>query len=307
MPILLTEKIRIGISACNAGARVRWNRAGRDRIQFLEREKDAFIWAPVCPEVNAGFGVPRPTIKLSGGNGSDVLNKKAKVKNRFGRDVTNELIQGCAIAKNILDNSKIDAFVYMDGSPTCGVYRTTLKNTSRGKPPGVFGAMLLDEKLFLIPALELESPVKWWDWRRRLHAFVWLKNAPIQSKKEIIDIWHQYKFLCQEVERKTADDIGHRIANMPKKLSAAFIDDWKTQILQLIRRPSTTPKIRSALQKHIAHYCRKSKKACDISPNAIRLGSRKLYQQLLDMEKRALLEGIEFAGTPVIFRENRGR
>lgn len=299
--IFLSEKIRVGISACNIGAHIRWNSVGWDRIKLLERERDSFIFVPVCPEVNAGFGVPRETIKLSGGNGIDVLNKKAKVKNRRGKDVTNDLLRGCEISKKILDYSKVDAFIYMDGSPSCGVYRTTLKK-SRGKPPGLFGAMLLDEKLFLIPALDLESPIKWWDWRRRLHAFIWLKNAEIKSKKDIVDIWHRYKFICQEADRKIADKIGSMVANMPKKITKKFIEEWKSEILLLIRQPSSIKKIRSFLQKHIAYYCKHSKKRCDISPEDIQKGSNKLFKQLLDMEKRSILEGIEFAGTPVIFR-----
>jgi uncharacterized protein YbbK (DUF523 family) len=307
MDYILSNKLRIGISACNAGAHVRWNRAGWDRIKLLEREKDAFIWIPVCPEVNSGFGTPRETIKLAGGNGQDILDKKAKVKNRHGRDVTSELLRGCEISKKILDESRIDAFVYMNGGPTCGVHRTTLKNQSRGKPPGLFGAILLKEDIFLIPALDLESHVKWWDWRRRLHAFVWLKNTTIQSKREIIEIWHKYKFVCQELDRKIANDIGHKVANMPNKLTSQFIHDWKKQILQLIRQPSSIKKIRGALQKHISHYCKSLNESCDISPNDIQQGSNKLYSQLLDMEKRAYLKGIEFAGTPIIFRDSGRR
>jgi uncharacterized protein YbbK (DUF523 family) len=58
MPIIMHEKIRIGVSACNAGARVRWNRAGWDRIAPLNREMTSFVWTPVCPEVMSGREPP---------------------------------------------------------------------------------------------------------------------------------------------------------------------------------------------------------------------------------------------------------
>jgi hypothetical protein len=135
MPILIEERIRIGVSACNAGARVGWNRAGWDRIAAIRREMTGFIWTPVRPEVMSVFGVPRDPVRLSGGNGHDLWQGTARMKNRSG------------------------------------VYRTTLKNKRLGNPPGVFGSLLLQEDLFLIPAVDLESPIKWWDWRRRLHAF----------------------------------------------------------------------------------------------------------------------------------------
>ncbi|MBN2689609.1 MAG: DUF523 domain-containing protein [Gammaproteobacteria bacterium] len=307
MSIIISDKIRVGISACNIGARVRWNRAGWDRIKPLEREAEAFIWVPVCPEVNAGFGVPRDTIKLSGGNGFDVLAGNAKVKNRHGRDVTQSLMSGCEISMQILKNSKVDAFFYMDGSPSCGVYRTTLKNSSRGKPPGLFGALLLNENFFLIPALELESPVKWWDWRRRLFAFVWLKSAIISNKSDLVDIWHQYKFICQEVDRSRADEISYLVATLPKHINSDFVEKWRIKVLLLLREPSKMPKIRSALQKHVAYYNKHAETKVNIDPNDIARGSHKLFEELLLIEKQAFLQDIEFAGAPVIFRsKNRG-
>lgn len=303
MPYVLSRKLILGISACNAGAHVRWNRAGWDRIKLLEREKDAFIWVPVCPEVNSGFGVPRHTIKLSNGTGDDFWQQKARVKNRQGRDVSQEIAQGCQTSLDILERSNIDAFVYMDGSPSCGVYRTTLRNTSRGKPPGVFGSLLLKKDLFLIPALDLESPLKWWDWRRRLHAFIWLKDQEIKSKKQLYDIWHNFKFICQEVNRKESDEISHLLADMPKKIGSTFIETWKTKVLSLVRQPSTPAKIRSVAQKHFSYYAKhlaKDKKS-EISAKDIKLSSRGFTKQLTELEKIAVLKNIIFAGTPVIY------
>jgi len=306
MAYIFSDKIRVGISACNAGAHVRYNRAGWDRLEWLGRERDAFIWTLVCPEINAGLGTPRQPMKLVNGTGDDLWLGKARMKNRSGKDLSAVIKQGSLWALDILKLADIDAFIYMDGSPSCGVYRTTLKKQSRGKPPGVFGSLLLKEDWFLIPALDLDSPVKWWDWRRRLHAFIWLKHADITSKKTLYDIWHQFKFLCQEVDRNEADAIGSKLANMPKNLTRAFIEQWRQSVLRLIRRPSTPAKIRSVLQKHFAFYCKHyAKKTCDLSPKDIKLGSHALVEQIWKMEKKVILEGIEFTGTPVIYRATR--
>lgn len=304
---ILEEKIRVGISACHYGAKVRWNGHGWDTVQQLGREKDAFIWMPVCPEVNAGFGVHRPTIKLSGGNGDDVWAGKAKVKNRYGRDVTQELKDGVNMSMEILKHANVEAFVFMEGSPTCGVYRTTLKNKRLGKPPGVFGSKLLDEAYFLIPALDLQSPVKWWDWRRRLHAFAWLKRKEINSKKDLYDTWHLLKFLCQEIDRPLSDDIGKALANAPKKLTKEFIHNWKTEVLYLLRRPSTLKRIYGFMQKHWAFY----KKHVDENLPEFEevfydtLGKHKIVEQLQHLEVECFKQGVEFGGVPVMYRDKR--
>jgi len=306
MPILIHEKIRIGVSACNAGARVRWNRAGWDRIAPLNREMTSFVWTPVCPEVMSGFGVPRDPVRLSGGNGNDLWKGTARMKNRSGQDLTERIRAGCQECLQALTRAEVEAFVFMEGSPSCGVYRTTLKNKRLGNPPGVFGALLLEEDLFLIPALDLESPIKWWDWRRRLHAFCWLKRLEITSKDQLYSAWHHLKFLCQEVDLQEARRIGAWLAGLPKRFSADTTRAWKSETLRLLRKPSSFRQISSIMQKHYAHYRKHfNPEAQDLVAPVSEMSKYKFVEELLAMEKRAVTERYDFEGAPVLFREKR--
>ena len=59
-------KFRIGISSCLLGNEVRWN-AGHKLDKYLTRTLGQFVeYVPVCPEVEAGFGVPRESFRLVG-------------------------------------------------------------------------------------------------------------------------------------------------------------------------------------------------------------------------------------------------
>jgi uncharacterized protein YbbK (DUF523 family) len=306
MAILLHEKIRVGVSACNAGARVRWNRAGWDRLASLNREMTSFVWTPVCPEVMAGLGVPREPMRLSGGNGQAFWNGTAHVKNRSGTDLTEQVRAGAEACLAALKRAGVEAFVFMEGSPSCGVYRTTLKNKRLGSPPGVFGALLLQEDLFLIPALDLESPLRWWDWRRRLHAFCWLKRQDIASRDQMYGAWHHLKFLCQEVNLAESRAIGARLAGLPKRFTAEQAADWKSAALKLLRQPSSAKRIAAVMQKHYAHYKKHfNREAGEITPPTEDMSRYRFVDELLAMEKRAVTEGYDFGGTPVIFRELR--
>ena len=205
----------------------------------------------------------------------------------------------------ILKEAGVEAFIFMEGSPSCGVYRTTLKNRRLGKPPGAFGSLLLKEDLFLIPAVDLESPVKWWDWRRRLHAFAWLKRQQMTSKNQIYHVWHLFKFLCQEVSREEAGEIGRRLAAMPKAFSRTFAEQWKKDVLALLRKPSALGRIHSIMLKHFSHYRKHFNPAAkEVRAPQTDLAKRMFINKLLEMEKRAILEGYEFAGVPVIYRQN---
>ena len=60
----LPRPIRIGISSCLLGQEVRFD-GGHKRDAFLTGTFGQFVeWVPVCPEVESGFGTPRPAMRL---------------------------------------------------------------------------------------------------------------------------------------------------------------------------------------------------------------------------------------------------
>jgi len=62
--VLLPRPIRIGISACLLGEKVRFD-GGHKQDPFLTGTFGRFVeWVPVCPEVEAGLGTPRESMRL---------------------------------------------------------------------------------------------------------------------------------------------------------------------------------------------------------------------------------------------------
>lgn len=302
--IVITEKLPIGISLCAMGGPVRYNGKGIDVLTALGREKNDFTFFPVCPECQAGLGVTRDPVHLSGGNGEQVWTGEAEVKNRSGKLVTREMKQGCLECLEVLKRSGVNAFIYMDGSPSCGVYRTTLKSTKRGNPPGVFGSLLLDEGFFLIPSSDLQSPLKWWDWRRRLLAFHWFANHPLHSMQELYETWYVLKFLCQELDNTWAREMGRTLASLSKSDFAQFEPTFRAQVLDLLRRPSTTVKITNSLWKHYSHYRKKKgKKVEEINSPDFKRNVTTIAKELSKMERTALEDDFLFGASPVIYRD----
>jgi 2-thiouracil desulfurase len=59
-----TSPVRIGISACLLGEKVRFD-GNHKRDAFLVEVFGRHVtWVPVCPEVEMGLGVPRKTMRL---------------------------------------------------------------------------------------------------------------------------------------------------------------------------------------------------------------------------------------------------
>lgn len=60
------------------------------------------------------------------------------------------------------------------------------------------------------------------------------------------------------------------------------------------------------MQKHYAHYRKHfNPEARDLEAPAADLSKYKFVDQLLEMEQRAVREGYDFEGAPVLYREKR--
>lgn len=301
-PIIFGDKPVIGVSACCMGCPVRYNGRGFDLIKGLGREKGDFTWVPVCPECLAGLGVVRDPVHIAGENGSAVWRGEAKVRSRGGRDITDDLLAGCQAALDNLQRAHVRAFVYMDGSPSCGVYRTTLKNQNRGKPPGVFGDLLNREGYFLIPALDLQSPLKWWDWRRRLLAFLWLSDTSLTTKGEAYEIWNRLKFICQEIDDPWARAKGRELAAWGRHVDAGVLDKFRLDVLELLRRPSTTRRLTASLLKSYAFYRKSTGQSIpEIGGPESRRNVTTVARELTLIERAAAQSGRFTGSAPVLY------
>jgi uncharacterized protein YbbK (DUF523 family) len=304
--IVISNRVAIGVSACCMGSPVRYNAKGWDMLSVMGREKNDFKWCPVCPECMAGLGVPREPIHLTGGDGSAVWTGEAEIKNRHGRLVTDDVKFGALSCLETLKRAGVTAFVYMDGSPSCGVYRTTLKSTRRGHPPGIFGSLLLEQGFFLIPAADMQSPLKWWDWRRRLLAFYWLKNLEIVSKAELYDTWAKLKFLFQELDMVRAQATGRKLAVFDRAPDEAYIREFKAEALEILRKPSTVKRITNSLWKNYSYYRKTMGKTVEgVNSPEFQRNITSIAKELVTMERKALDDEVMFGTSPVMYREKR--
>ena len=285
---------------------VRYNGKGFDLVKNLGREKQDFVWTAVCPECQSGLGVMREPIHISGTNGSEVWSGKAQIRNRQGLDLTDQVKAGSLECLSVLQRAGIKAFIYMDGSPTCGVYRTTLRKQSRGKPPGVFGSLLYQNGFFLIPALDLQSPLKWWDWRRRLLAYIWLNEINIDDRSDLYAVWYRLKFLAQEIDNTKARSLGHEIANWTGSLESEKVLDFKKRVSDILRNPSDKARMMNSLWKNYSFYRKATGQSIPEigKPDELR-NITTIAREMILMERAAADANLVFGTSPVLYRGNR--
>lgn len=312
MAEIITDKVAIGVSACVFNCPVRYNGRAFDALRVLGRERSDFTFTPVCPECLAGFGVPREPVHLTG-TGQEVLAGNARVLDRRGHDKTEQLVAGCEAAIGALERAGVEAFIAKEASPSCGLFKARVgkRRTEQSGGSGVFGAMLLDRGWFLIPDEGLVNPLLWWDWRRRLHAWLWLKRREIATSRDLYDAWHVLKFIVQETDRPAADEMGRALAALPKGASAEHLEPLRARMLEALRKPSSRARIRGALWKTYAHARKKGQlEGVDLhdlnmdSPE-VRANVTEIAREVTGLERISFENDLLFGTTPVLRRDAR--
>jgi uncharacterized protein YbbK (DUF523 family) len=128
-------KVRIGISACLLGERVRWN-GDHKREPWLVDTVGRFVeWVPVCPEMEVGLGTPRPPVRLeraSAKNGGGT--RLVEIESR--RDLTKKMDAFAARRVRELGALDLCGFVLKRDSPSCGLERVKVWSGSQSTRSG---------------------------------------------------------------------------------------------------------------------------------------------------------------------------
>jgi uncharacterized protein YbgA (DUF1722 family)/uncharacterized protein YbbK (DUF523 family) len=114
----LGPRLRLGVSACLIGGRVRFD-GQHKRDRFLTDELGKFVeWVPVCPEVEVGMSIPRPAIRLVRRETGPRL-----VNSRSGEDWSERMSALAAARAEALKGAGLSGFILKSQSPTCGLER----------------------------------------------------------------------------------------------------------------------------------------------------------------------------------------
>src|SRR5215510_10793595 len=141
MDTAIATPVRLGISACLLGQKVRYD-GGHKRNAFLVEAFGRYVeWVPVCPEVEMGLGVPRETLRLEL-QGDDIR----LIMSKTGVDYT-ERLRGFAAARlEALAKEGLCGYIFKKDSPSCGLEHVRLhppNGLPRKTGRGLFAAALI--------------------------------------------------------------------------------------------------------------------------------------------------------------------
>ena len=133
------NNLKVGISGCLVGENIRYDGTNKLQSHLIFELRRYFELIPLCPEVGAGLGIPRPPVQLVQlGNEIHALGLHDK-----SLDVTTTLLEYVESACSIVNG--LSGFVFKARSPSCGVESTPLfeeNGTQVGLRSGLFAEVV---------------------------------------------------------------------------------------------------------------------------------------------------------------------
>lgn len=146
-------RIRVGISSCLLGEKVRFDGGHKREPYLVETLGRWFEWVPVCPEMEIGLGTPRESLRLVGKPEDARLVAPAS-----GKDHTRAMQDYAGARLRELAGAGLHGYVLKKDSPTCGLFRVRLYPGGRGTTPARDGVGLFAKELVAaLPDLPVEE------------------------------------------------------------------------------------------------------------------------------------------------------
>ena len=270
--------IRLGISHCLLGEQVRYD-GGHKHNDFLVNILGQHVeCVPVCPEVEAGFGTPRESMRLT-----EDLEQPRLITIRSNKDHTSQLIRYTKKRLRELRHLDLSGYVFKKDSPSCGVQRVRVYNNEghlMGQGKGIFSSAF-HEHFPLIPIEDeghLQDPRLRENFIDRVFGYhSWMTSRPNGklTRRALISFHTTHKYLLLAHSRKHYQQLGQLVANVKKFSDRELINSYGSLFMEALAVKTTRSKHINVLQHLAGHFKRQ------LSTSA----RRELHEAITDYHK----------------------
>jgi uncharacterized protein YbgA (DUF1722 family)/uncharacterized protein YbbK (DUF523 family) len=252
------KNFRIGISSCLLGNEVRWN-SGHKLDKYLTNTLGKFVeYVPVCPEVEAGFGVPRESFRLVGDPDSPrLITFKSK------SDHTDRMVTWAKKRVRELESDHLCGFIFKSDSPSSGMIRVKVYN-EKGMPHkvgiGIFARAFM-EHFPLIPVEDdgrLNNPLIRENFILQIFTMKrWRDNlARKPGMGNLVDFHTRNKLLILSHSQKHYRLMGKLVAGGKKMPIKELYHQYQLLLMEALKLKTTIRKNTNVLQ-HLMGYFKK--------------------------------------------------
>lgn len=248
---------RIGISMCLLGKDVRYN-AGHKLDYYIKDILGKYVeFVPICPEVEAGFGVPREPMSLvENSKGIRLITKSTNI------DLTDNMNKWIDLKLSFIESQKLCGFILKSKSPSCGVFNT--KIFRKEKPTllngrGLFANALISRFPYLIIEEEsrLRDPLLRYNFIQSIFIYSrWLDLASNKTVNGIMEFHKNLKYVIMANSPRKLKEMGHLVAHVKKDTLEKDYNDYFSFLIEALKEYSDIQKNRYVLE-HIMDSLKK--------------------------------------------------
>ena len=252
----MIEKIRLGISTCLLGEKVRYD-GGHKLDLFLRDALGKYVdWVPVCPEVEIGLPVPREAMRLVG-----IPEAPRLVTIRTGKDYTDRMLKWAIERLEEIEKEDLCGFVFKSRSPSSGMKAVKVydgSGVSSNKGTGIFAEAFI-ERFPLLPVEDegrLNDPVLRGNFIERIFVYQRWKELlkAAGSFAQLITFHTRHKLLILSHSTKHYSILGRLLADAKKYKADEIRRDYEKHLMEGLRLTSTIRKNTNVLQHMMGYF-----------------------------------------------------
>jgi uncharacterized protein YbgA (DUF1722 family)/uncharacterized protein YbbK (DUF523 family) len=254
----MTAKLRLGISSCLLGEKVRYD-GGHKLDHFLKDTLGRYVdWVAVCPEVEYGLPVPREAMRLEGDPSSPRL-----VTVRTKIDHTEGMLKWAGNKVRDLEDLDLCGFVFKSRSPSSGMQGVKVYGPS-GVPVrsgvGIFAKTFLGH-FPLVPAEDegrLQDPSLRENFIERIFVFHRWRELLRErmSAGRLVSFHSDHKLLVLSHSTKHYNILGRLVAEAKKHRPEDLYQSYIATLMEGLGLVATARKNTNVLH-HIMGYFKK--------------------------------------------------
>jgi len=251
----MSEKPLIGISSCLLGNEVRHD-GGHKRDRYItDTLAEFFEFAPVCPELEVGMGVPRESVRLTG-----TASAPRMVGQRSGKDWTSAMQSYARRKATELSKLHLMGYILKKDSPSCGMDRVRIygeAGMANRVGRGMF-AQILADSFPLLPLEEegrLNDPVLRENFIERVFAYQRWSDCMDNraSLKKLIDFHTRHKLTIFAHSERHMRMLGRTVAQAKSRPIAEVAGEYGRVFMEGLKHQATTKRNTNVLQ-HVVGY-----------------------------------------------------
>jgi uncharacterized protein YbgA (DUF1722 family)/uncharacterized protein YbbK (DUF523 family) len=253
----MTERIKVLVSACLLGDKVRFD-GGHKRDLFLIETLGPFVeWVRVCPEADCGLPVPREAMRLAG----DPKHPRL-VTNKTGIDHTERMERWAKARLDELSRLDLCGYICKKDSPSSGMERVKVYGGGDGIPTrtgaGVFTRMFM-ERFPRIPVEEegrLTDPVLREMFIERVFCLRRFRDllARPPSRGALVDFHTDHKLLLLSHDRGHYEEMGRLVAGAKSVPIETLYRNYGEIFMASLAHKATPKKCADVLMHMIGHF-----------------------------------------------------